>query len=239
MTHTPEHRSEKKPLVLVAVSAGTSETSSTTRLVHDLIAATRQAAEDRGLSITSTVIELKPLAGDIAAAMTTGFRSEALRAAYTTLGAGDAAIIATPIYKASYSGLLKSFLDVADDDMLTATPVAIAATAGTPRHALVPDTAIRPLLAYMRAIVIPTPVFAATEDWASPAALKRHSERAATELVELAASGTTTHIVDSEGDKYSRTFNGSSATTARDTENIDFSTELMRLATGGDAPPGL
>lgn len=223
------------PLRLVAISAGTSDSSTTTQLTRDLVAATEKAAKARGLSIESTLIELKPLAQDVASALTTGFRSAALRDALATLGSADAAIVATPIYKASYSGLFKSFLDIADDDTLTATPVAMVATAGTPRHALVPDTAIRPLLSYMRALVTPTPVFAATADWAEPADLTRRIERAATELVELSSSGARQRVLESDAANYSRTFDGSSSTTARDDIDIDFSSDLMKLATGGSS----
>ncbi len=223
------------PLTVVAVSAGTSESSTTTGLARDMLVAVARAAERSGLSASTQMLELKPLAHDIASAITTGLRSENLRAALETLGAADAVIIATPIYKASYSGLLKSFLDVADDDTLTATPVAMVATAGTPRHALAPDVVMRPLLSYMRALVIPTPVFAATEDWASPAALNERLDRAAAELVALASNGSRQRLLAAAGGSYSRTFDGSSATAAHGEDSTDFSSELMRLATGGSA----
>ena len=41
----------------------------------------------------------------------------------------------------------------------------IAATGGTPRHSLAIEHAIRPLFAYLQAAVVPTGVYAATEDW--------------------------------------------------------------------------
>lgn len=220
-------------ITLVAVSAGTSESSTTTRLATDLIAAFQTAAEARGHDVTASVIELKPLAHDISSALTTGFRSADLRAALATLGSADAVIVATPIYKASYSGLFKSFLDIADDDTLTATPVAMVATAGTPRHALVPDVAMRPLLAYMRAMVTPTPVFAATEDWATPADLAKRLDRAAAELIELTVADVRQRVVTADSVNYARTFDGSSVTAARDEQEIDFDSDLMRLATGG------
>lgn len=44
-------------------------------------------------------------------------------------------------------------------------PVPIGATAGTARHSLALDHAVRPLFTYLRAMVIPTAVFAASEDW--------------------------------------------------------------------------
>src|SRR6266700_7804592 len=77
----------------------------------------------------------------------------------------DAVIAAAPVYKAGISGLFKSFVDVLDNDLLIAKPVVLAAAAGSSRHALVVDEQMRSLFAYMRALTLPTSVFAAPEDW--------------------------------------------------------------------------
>ncbi len=77
----------------------------------------------------------------------------------------DAVIAVTPVFSASYSGLFKSFFDVLDEDALDGKPVLIGATGGTARHSLVLEHALRPLFAYLRATVVPTAVFAATEDF--------------------------------------------------------------------------
>lgn len=47
------------------------------------------------------------------------------------------------VYTAGVTGLLKSFVDVVDDDLVIATPVVLAATAGTERHAVVVDDLMR------------------------------------------------------------------------------------------------
>ena len=54
-----------------------------------------------------------------------------------------------------------------DNDLIVAKPVLLAATGGTPRHALVIDDQMRPLFAYLRALTLPTSVYAAPEDWGS------------------------------------------------------------------------
>ncbi|WP_406451862.1 NAD(P)H-dependent oxidoreductase [Streptomyces sp. NBC_01622] len=59
----------------------------------------------------------------------------------------------------------KSFLDVIGNDALTGKPVLATATAGTARHSLALKHALRPLLAYLPAIVVPTAVYAGREDW--------------------------------------------------------------------------
>ena len=82
-------------------------------------------------------------------------RRRGLQAAIDKLAAADGIIAATPIYKAGMSGLFKTFVDVLDNDLLVAKPILLAATGGTPRHALVIDDQLRPLFAYMRALTLP------------------------------------------------------------------------------------
>ncbi|GJF29670.1 oxidoreductase [Kitasatospora sp. NE20-6] len=147
---------------LVAVSAGVSQPSST-RLLADRLAG--EVAGRAGDRTTVEVIELRDLATEIAHNLVTGFAGPKLRAALDAVAAADGLIAVTPIFSASYSGLFKSFFDVLDRDALTGTPVLIAATGGTARHSLALEHAVRPLFAYLRAAVVPTAVFAASEDW--------------------------------------------------------------------------
>jgi FMN reductase len=131
------------------------------------------------------VIELRELAHEITDNLLTGFAAPKLQAAIDALTGADGAILVTPIFTTSYSGLFKSFIDVIDKDALADKPVIIAATAGTARHSLALEHALRPLFAYLRAVVIPTAVFAATDDWGSGSAegmLRERIERASAEL---------------------------------------------------------
>jgi FMN reductase len=70
--------------------------------------------------------------------------------------------------------------------------VLIAATAGTARHSLALEYAMRPLFAYLRAVVAPTAVFAAADDWGgggvAGGALDERIRRAAGELADLVAA---------------------------------------------------
>jgi FMN reductase len=121
--------------------------------------------EQSGTPATANVIELGPLAVDTARAAVAGFPGEQIQAAIDRLAAADAIIAATPVYKAGISGLFKSFVDILDNDLIVAEPVLLAATGDTPRHALVIDDQMRPLFAYMRALTLPTSVYAAPQDW--------------------------------------------------------------------------
>jgi FMN reductase len=130
------------------------------------------------------VVELRPLAHALADHLLTGFPSPELAAALETVRRADALVAVTPVFTASYSGLFKTFFDVLDPDALRGVPVLVAATAGTARHSLVLDHALRPLFGYLRAVVVPTGVFAASEDFGS-AGLAERIDRAAAELVAL------------------------------------------------------
>jgi FMN reductase len=172
---------------LAVVTAGLGNPSSTRLLADRLSAAAARALEASGEPVLVDVIELRPLAHALADSMLTGFAAGELAEAVAQVRRADALIAVTPVFSASYSGLFKSFFDVLDPKSLTGTPVLVAATAGTARHSLVLDHAVRPLFSYLRAVVVPTGVFAATEDFGSTAAgpLDERIERAASELASL------------------------------------------------------
>ncbi|GAA1163691.1 NADPH-dependent FMN reductase [Streptomyces hebeiensis] len=60
-------------------------------------------------------------------------------------------VIGTPIYKAAYSGLLKTLLDLLPQDALSGKTVLPLATGGSTAHVLALDYALRPVLASMGA----------------------------------------------------------------------------------------
>lgn len=165
---------------LVVVSAGLSVPSST-RLLGDRLAA---AVVGHDASVEVQVVELRDLAVEIAHNLTNGFPGRKLAAALDTVAGADGLVVVTPVFSASYSGLLKSFFDVLDRDALAGKPVLVAATGGSARHSLVLEHAMRPLFAYLRAVVVPTGVYAASEDWGAEG-LAGRIERAASELAGL------------------------------------------------------
>ena len=171
---------------LTVISAGLGVPSTTRQVADQIASATSAAVSARGENLQIQVIELRELVNDLGRALTTGMSYPALDEAKELVSASDGLIVATPVFKASYSGLFKTFFDVLDRDALNGMPVIIAATAGTARHSLVLDYAIRPLLTYMRAFVVPTGVFAATDDFGSEegSLLDARVNRAAAELAD-------------------------------------------------------
>jgi FMN reductase len=215
---------------LIVVSAGTSDPSST-RLLADRTAERAVALAARHAhAVTVSVIDLRELAADISTALTSQLVTPKLQQAITALGDADGIIAAAPVYKAGPSGLFTSFFGVLDNDLLIAKPVVLAATAGTARHALVADEAMRPMFAYLRTMTTPTSLFAAPEDWGDPALVTR-IDRAALELVLLMESGFARKIKEESWSSYQHEYGSAGGTETA----VDLDTDLMRLATGGSA----
>lgn len=166
---------------IAVISAGLSVPSST-RLLADRLAEATVAALHEPVEVD--VVELRPLAHPLADHLLTGFATGPLADAIETVRRADALIVVTPVFSASYSGLFKTFFDVLEPEVLDGMPVLVGATAGTARHSLVLDHALRPLFSYLHAVVVPTGVFAASEDFGD-VGLDVRIDRAAGELAGL------------------------------------------------------
>jgi FMN reductase len=173
---------------IAVVTAGLSNPSTTRMLGDRLAAATLEQLRERGVEAEVDVFELRDYAHDITNNLLTGFAPPALESMINAVVSADAIIAVTPIFSTSYSGLFKSFIDILDPDALTGTPVLLGANAGTARHSLALDYAIRPLFTYLHADPVPTGVFAASSDWGANAdevaPLGARVERGARELAE-------------------------------------------------------
>ena len=170
-------------LRLVVVSAGIGQPSSTRLLADRLATATAGELTD----VTVDVVELRELAVGIANAVVTSVPPPAVADAVARVTGADGLIVVSPVFNASYSGLFKSFFDLIEPDALEGKPVLIGATGGSGRHSLVLEHALRPLFSYLRAVVVPTGVYAATEDWGNPGDLDVRIKRAGAGLAALMA----------------------------------------------------
>jgi FMN reductase len=111
------------------------------------------------------------------------------RSAIQAIETADALVVATPVYKGSYSGALKHLFDLVRPNALTGKPVLLAATGGSPLHGLVTEHQLRPLFGFFNALTLPTAIFALESDFQNyridkPELLAR-VKRAAAEFVEL------------------------------------------------------
>lgn len=188
---------------IVALSAGLGDPSTTRMLADRLAIASGGLVADPSVE----VITLREHAHEITDAALTGFAAPRLQHVYDQVEAADALIVVVPTFKASYPGLFKSFIDAMESDLLIGKPVLLAATGGSARHSLVIDFALRPLFAYLQAVVVPTGVFASPHDWGSSGetAMQSRIDRAASELASLLAGAGTGRSRDEEIDLFSDT----------------------------------
>lgn len=174
---------------LAVISSGVGSPSATRLLADQLADAVRAQVGARGEAVEVTTIEVRELASALATTMSAaGLPVAALEEAKQAVREADGLVAVTPVFAGSYAGLFKMFMDTFAPEDLADMPVVVAATAGTPRHSLVLEYALRPLFAYYRCVVVPTGVFAATEDFGadeSATGLGARIQRAATELAAL------------------------------------------------------
>lgn len=77
----------------------------------------------------------------------------------------EALVIGSPVYKGSYPGLFKHFIDLIEPERLYGKPVLLSATGGGDRHALMVEHQLRPLFGFFMAHSLPTAIYAAARDF--------------------------------------------------------------------------
>lgn len=221
--HKPPHTRS-----IVIVNAGTGDPSSTGLLVHRIAERALTLAPQHQLSVTTRVINLRTVATDISNAMVSGFISAELQAAIDLVREADGLVVGTPVYNAAASSLFTGFFQVLDNDLLIGMPVVLAGTGGSERHSLVVDDQMRGQFAYLRTLTTPTAVYATPSDWQAEGFITR-IDRAATELLLLIEADFAGKLRRTSWQSYEHSF----STTAANDADIDFSSDLMRLAAGG------
>ncbi|WP_278938033.1 FMN reductase [Pseudomonas helleri] len=119
------------------------------------------------LTIESRLIELGTIARQLGGALSRQELSPEVDAEIQAIENADLLIIATPVYRGSYPGLLKHLFDLVDINGLIDTPVLLAATGGSDRHALVLEHQLRPLFSFFQALTLPIGVYATESDFAN------------------------------------------------------------------------
>ena len=160
-----------------------------------------QALADLGVDVQVDVIDLRDHAHELTNMLLTGFAGPDLATAIDKVVKADGLIAATPIFSAS-TPVCSRRSSMCSSPMPWPASLLIAATAGTARHSLALEHVVRPLFSYL-AVVVPTTVFAASEDWVRVVVRARPSERidrAARELARLVASDQRPAPADPYGD---------------------------------------
>jgi FMN reductase len=123
---------------VLIISGSPSSTSRTERLARSIAA--RISARD----VKASLLDVRNLPADNL--LHARFEAPSILEATAQVAAADGIVVATPIYKAAYSGLLKAFLDILPQFALRGKVVLPLATGGTVAHVLAIDYALRPVL---------------------------------------------------------------------------------------------
>jgi FMN reductase len=147
-------------LKVVAVSGSLQRPSRTLVLVDQLL-----AALGRSLSIDARVISLGEIGPQFAGALYRNQLPPAVEDSIAAIESADLLLVASPVYRASYTGLFKHLFDFVHHEALVDKPVLLAATGGSDRHALVIDHQLRPLFSFFQARTLPIGVYAVEKDF--------------------------------------------------------------------------
>ncbi|TBU98596.1 FMN reductase [Stutzerimonas kirkiae] len=148
------------PIRLVAISGGAWRPSRTLVLVEAIVAELGSL-----LAVEPHIIELGEIARPLGAALTRQELPAEVERQLREIEGADLLLVASPVYRGSYPGHLKHLFDLLDIDALVDTPVLLAATGGSERHALVLDHQLRPLLSFLQALTLPIGVYASEADF--------------------------------------------------------------------------
>ncbi len=149
-----------RPLRLVAVSGGLQRPSKSAALAEHLLDLISDA-----LPCEKRLVELGQLAPQFAGATWRTHLPDTVERELAAVEQADVLVVATPVYRGSYTGLFKHFFDFIHEDALIDTPVLLAATGGSDRHALVIDHQLRPLFSFFQARTLPLGLYATDKDF--------------------------------------------------------------------------
>ena len=149
------------PLNVVALSGGTSRPSRTLALTEAILA---ELAEH--LHIKPHLIELGEIARPLGSALWRSELPDTVEQPLRLVERADLLVVTTPVYRGSFTGHFKHLFDLIGQDALVDTPVLLAATGGSERHALVLDHQLRPLFSFLQALTLPIGVFASQAEMA-------------------------------------------------------------------------
>ena len=149
-----------RALRIVAVSGGLQRPSKSAALAEHLL----DLIADE-IPCQQRLIEIGEIAPQLAGAVWRSHLPAAVEQALETVEQADVLVVATPVFRGSYTGLFKHFFDFIDQDALIDKPVLLAATGGSERHALVIDHQLRPLFSFFQARTLPLGVYATDKDF--------------------------------------------------------------------------
>jgi FMN reductase len=167
---TPSSPRPTRPLRVVAVSGTLSTPSKTDALVHEIVTALGDV-----LPIEAHVIRVSELGPLFAGALTRDQLDERVERELVAIETADLLIVASPVYRASFTGLFKHLFDFVEQYALVDVPVLLAATGGSERHALIIEHSLRPLFGFFQALTLPLGVYAHTTDFTATGGAEKYA----------------------------------------------------------------
>lgn len=165
-------------LKVVAVAGGLQKPSRTFALVSAIV---EELAES--LPVNVDLIDLSDLAPIIGVTVRRSDLPPDVEAQLRAIETADLLVVGTPVYRGSFTGIFKHLFDLIDHTALIDTPVLLAASGGSPRHALVIEHSLRPLFGFFQAVTLPVGVYATDSEFKD----YRIDDEALHERVRLAA----------------------------------------------------
>ncbi|HEU4808217.1 MAG TPA: FMN reductase [Homoserinimonas sp.] len=155
----PESQLDRR-LKVVAVSGSLHAPSKTTALVNEILT----ALESR-TPVTTHLIELNEIGPEFAGALRRDQLSARVEDELQRIENADLLVVASPVYRASFTGLFKHLFDFVEQYSLVDKPVLLAATGGSDRHALMLEHQFRPLFGFFQSLTLPLGVYANDSDF--------------------------------------------------------------------------
>ena len=123
------------------------------------------AALSREVPISAHLIEVNDIGPQFAGTLCRDELPASVEAELLRIESADVLVVASPVYRASFTGLFKHLFDFVDQYALVDTPVLLAATGGSDRHALIIEHQFRPLFGFFQALTLPLGVYANDSDF--------------------------------------------------------------------------
>jgi FMN reductase len=147
-------------LTTVAVTGNLGQPSRTVALAKSISAAVAALTES-----DQHLVDISEIGPSLGRALQRSQLSPEAEQALRLVERADVLIVASPVYKGSYTGLFKHLFDFIAPDALVERPVVLAATGGSDRHALIIEHQLRPLFSFFRAHTVPTALYAIESDF--------------------------------------------------------------------------
>lgn len=149
-----------RKLKVTAVSGSPSRPSRTLAIIEEI---TQRLG--KRIPIDLHLIDLGHIGPDLAASSNRLHLAEHVQNDIKAIENADLIIVATPVYRGSYTGLFKHLFDLVHHEALFDVPVLLAATGGSDRHALMIDHQLRPLFSFFQALTLPIGVYGVEADF--------------------------------------------------------------------------